>query len=107
VLRKDKALAEAAALLVLQKKVRAIWEESELVKKSISPGRSAKSGSWRRNRKRRRFRCAQRSMGQSWFLLGDCRRFWHLPLSMGGLLAFNAVGCGSFETTPWIQETGS
>ena len=29
VLRKDKALAEAAALLVLQKKVRAIWEESE------------------------------------------------------------------------------
>jgi transposase-like protein len=28
VLRKDKALAEAAALLVLQKKVRAIWEES-------------------------------------------------------------------------------
>jgi len=29
VLRKDKALAEAAALLVLPKKVRAIWEESE------------------------------------------------------------------------------
>lgn len=29
VLRKDKALAEAAALLVLQKKVRAIWEEPE------------------------------------------------------------------------------
>jgi len=27
--RKDRALAEAAALLVLQKKVRAIWEESE------------------------------------------------------------------------------
>ena len=27
--RKDKALAEAAALLVLQKKVRAIWEETE------------------------------------------------------------------------------
>jgi hypothetical protein len=27
--RKDKALAEAAALLVLQKKVRAIWEEPE------------------------------------------------------------------------------
>jgi transposase-like protein len=27
--RKDKALAEAAALLVLQKKVRAIWEENE------------------------------------------------------------------------------
>jgi len=27
--RKDKALAEAAALLVLQKKVRAIWEDSE------------------------------------------------------------------------------
>ena len=27
--RKEKALAEAAALLVLQKKVRAIWEESE------------------------------------------------------------------------------
>jgi hypothetical protein len=27
--RKDKALAEAAALLVLQKKVRAFWEESE------------------------------------------------------------------------------
>jgi transposase len=29
VLRKDKALAEAAALLVLQKKVRALWEEPE------------------------------------------------------------------------------
>ena len=28
--RKDKALAEAAALLVLQKKVRALWEESEV-----------------------------------------------------------------------------
>ncbi len=28
-LRKDRALAEAAALLVLQKKVRAIWEEPE------------------------------------------------------------------------------
>jgi hypothetical protein len=27
--RKDKALAEAAALLVLQKKLRAIWEENE------------------------------------------------------------------------------
>ncbi len=27
--RKEKALAEAAALLVLQKKVRAIWEETE------------------------------------------------------------------------------
>ena len=27
--RKDRALAEAAALLVLQKKVRAIWEEPE------------------------------------------------------------------------------
>jgi len=32
--RKDKALAEAAALLVLQKKVRAIWEEPEDEKSS-------------------------------------------------------------------------
>lgn len=29
ILRKDKALAEAAALLVLQKKVQALWEENE------------------------------------------------------------------------------
>jgi hypothetical protein len=27
VLRKDKALAEAAALLILQKKFRALWED--------------------------------------------------------------------------------
>jgi transposase len=27
--RKDKALAEAAALLILQKKMRALWEEGE------------------------------------------------------------------------------
>ena len=31
-LRKDKALAEAAALLVLQKKVRSLWEEPEAEK---------------------------------------------------------------------------
>ncbi len=36
--RKDKALAEAAVLLVLQKKVRAIWEESE---EPLSPFSSA------------------------------------------------------------------
>jgi hypothetical protein len=29
ILRKDKALAEAAALLVLQKKFRALWEDEE------------------------------------------------------------------------------
>ncbi len=29
ILRKDKALAEAAALLILQKKVRALWGEPE------------------------------------------------------------------------------
>jgi transposase-like protein len=29
VLRKDKALAEAAALLILQKKVRALWGDNE------------------------------------------------------------------------------
>jgi transposase-like protein len=34
--RKDKALAEAAALLVLQKKVRAIWEETEDVKSTFA-----------------------------------------------------------------------
>ncbi len=33
--RKEKALAEAAALLVLQKKVRAIWEESEDAKSTF------------------------------------------------------------------------
>ena len=38
--RKDRALAEAAALLVLQKKVRAIWEESE----DAPP---PKNGAWR------------------------------------------------------------
>jgi hypothetical protein len=33
--RKEKALAEAAALLVLQKKVRSLWEESEDKKSTI------------------------------------------------------------------------
>jgi hypothetical protein len=37
--RKDKALAEAAALWVLTKKVQALWEEAE---DATSPSRSAK-----------------------------------------------------------------
>ena len=37
--RKEKALAEAAALLVLQKKVQAIWEESEDEKSHSGNGR--------------------------------------------------------------------
>ena len=37
--RKDKALAETAALLVLQKKVQAIWGEPEGEKSSYGSGR--------------------------------------------------------------------
>ena len=37
--RKEKALAEAAALLVLQKKVQAIWEEPEDEKSNYGSGK--------------------------------------------------------------------
>jgi len=49
---KEKALAEAAALLVLQKKVRSLWEEPEAKNRScgaLKGGRSDQGGQHRRS----------------------------------------------------------